>query len=59
MSATTDPARRSVLLIAHTGRAQAVEVARAVAGRLMAGSVTVRVLVEEAADLGIDGAEVV
>ncbi len=44
---------RTVLLIVHTGRADAVDVARAVAKRLMASGITVRLLAEESADLGV------
>jgi NAD+ kinase len=47
------------LLIVHTGRQQAVEVACAVASRLMAEDMTVRLLAPEAPDLTITGAEVV
>ncbi len=59
MTSSTPEARRSVLLIAHTGRAKTIEVACAVARRLMAGNMLVRVLADEAVALGIDGAEVV
>jgi NAD+ kinase len=55
----TSAAGRSVLLVAHTGRAKTIEVACAVARRLMAGNMLVRVLADEAAALGIEGAEVV
>ena len=58
MTAADSSATRSVLLIAHTGRVQAVEVACAVACRLMAGDITVRVLSDQADDLAIEGAEV-
>ncbi len=50
---------RTVLLVAHTGRDDAVEVARAVAKRLMDSTIGVRLLVDEAPDLDIDGVEVV
>jgi NAD+ kinase len=51
--------RRTVLLIVHTGRKEAVEVACAVASRLMTEDMTVRLLEGEAPDLAITGAEVV
>lgn len=44
---------RTVLLIVHTGRADAVDVARAVAKRLRSSGITVRLLAEESADLGV------
>ena len=47
---------RTVLLIVHTGRPDAVEVARAVAKRLLDSRIAVRLLAEESADLGIVGA---
>ena len=47
---------RTVLLIVHTGRPDAVEVARAVAKRLLDSRIAVRLLAEESADLGIAGA---
>ena len=50
---------RRVLLTVHTGRQDIVELARISATRLMAGGIIVRLLAEEAADLRIDGAEVV
>ncbi|HEY7042342.1 MAG TPA: NAD kinase [Nocardioidaceae bacterium] len=46
---------RTVLLVTHTGRSEAVEVATAVAKRLLASDIAVRVLVDEAADLPITG----
>ncbi len=49
---------RTVLLIAHTGRAEAVDVACAVSKRLMDSRITVRLLDDEAPDLDITGAEV-
>jgi NAD+ kinase len=55
----TTSTRRTVLLIVHTGRKEAVEVACAVASRLMAEDLTVRLLSGEAPDLAITGAEVV
>jgi NAD+ kinase len=64
--------KRTILLVAHTGRPAAVSSAREVVGRLTAGGVEVRVLKQEASDLGCpdvtevpvpataaDGAEVV
>jgi NAD+ kinase len=50
---------RRVLLTVHTGREDIVELARTSAARLMAGGIIVRLLADEAADLQIDGAEVV
>lgn len=44
---------RSVLLLAHTGRADAAEAARGVAGRLQRAGLQVRVLAEEAGQLGL------
>jgi len=49
-------AGRTVLLIVHTGRADAIEVARAVSKRLMDSAITVRLLAEESSDLDIAGA---
>lgn len=49
---------RSVLLLAHTGRADAAEAARGVAQRLQDAGVEVRVLTEEAGQLGVTGAVV-
>ena len=48
---------RTVLLIAHTGRREAVEVACAVSKRLMDSDMSVRLLAEEARDLGIANAD--
>ena len=53
---SSSAAGRTVLLIVHTGRADAAEVARAVSKRLMDSAITVRLLAEESADLGIAGA---
>jgi NAD+ kinase len=50
---------RRVLLAVHTGRRDIVELARTSAARLTAGGIVVRVLEDEAADLGIADAEVV
>lgn len=54
-----DHAARTVLLIAHTGRPEAVEVACAVSKRLMDSDLTVRLLDTDAPDLDIVGARVV
>ena len=51
--------RRTVLLIAHTGRPEAVEVATAVCKRLMGSGITVRLPADEAKDLPVEGAEVI
>ena len=56
MTSAGSAAERTVLLVVHTGRADAVEVARAVTKRLIDSSITVRLLAEESLDLGIDGA---
>lgn len=50
---------RSVLLVCHTGRSDAVVAGREVAGFLMAAGVGVRVIDTEAAQLAVAGAEVV
>lgn len=50
---------RVALLVTHTGRADIVDLARTVAGRLMGAGVGVRVLAEEATDLALVGADVV
>jgi NAD+ kinase len=50
---------RRVLLTVHTGRRDIVELARTSAARLVSGGITVRLLEDEAAALGIDEAEVV
>lgn len=47
---------RTVLLVVHTGRKEAVDVARAVAARLLEGGIAVRLLAGEAGDLGVAGA---
>ena len=54
-----DSAVRTVLLVTHTGRPAAVEVASAVAKRLMNSEIAVRLLDDEAPDLPIEGAHVV
>ncbi len=51
--------KRTMLVVAHTGRAAGVRIARIVTDRLTAAGVTVRVLAPEAADLGAAGADVV
>ncbi|MGY1683436.1 NAD kinase [Geodermatophilus sp. SYSU D01176] len=51
--------RRHVLLAVHTGRQDIVELARSSAARLAKDGITVRVLEDEAAALGIEGAQVV
>jgi NAD+ kinase len=50
---------RRVLFAVHTGRRDIVELARSSAARLARGGIDVRVLVDEAEALDIDGAEVV
>jgi NAD+ kinase len=49
---------RSVLLLAHTGRAKTADAARAAAERLLAAGVEVRLLAEEADELAVPGAVV-
>jgi len=51
--------KRTVLVVAHTGRPAAVRNARLVVDRLTAAGITVRVLAPEAADLECAGADVV
>ncbi len=55
----TPSGSRHVLLTVHTGRQDIVELARSSAARLGRAGITVRVLQEEAPELGIEGAEVV
>ncbi|MGH3164419.1 MAG: NAD kinase [Trebonia sp.] len=50
---------RSVLVLAHTGRENAVHSARLVASRLTAAGITVRITEAEAPELACDAAEVV
>jgi NAD+ kinase len=50
---------RTVLLLGHTGRAEAVRSVRDAARRFVAAGVAVRVLADEAADLGIEEITVV
>jgi NAD+ kinase len=49
---------RSVLLVAHTGRAATAEAARRVVRRLQVAGVEVRVLADEAEDIGLTGVRV-
>ena len=49
------PDPRRVLLVAHTARHDARELARALVGRLHDHDIAVRMLSEEAADIGVDG----
>ena len=49
---------RSVLLLAHTGRAKTADAARAAAEQLLAAGVEVRLLAEEADELAVPGAVV-
>ncbi|MBP2703452.1 NAD kinase [Microbispora sp. RL4-1S] len=51
--------KRTVLVTAHTGREAAVESARLVMDRLVAAGVEVRVLDDEAEEIGCPGADVV
>lgn len=46
---------RRVLLVAHTGRREAVDAAQAVADRLVASGIVIRLLDGEAEDLGVSG----
>lgn len=47
--------QRIVLLVVHTGRQEAVEVARAVGKRLLDADICVRLVAEEASDVGVEG----
>ena len=49
---------RAILLLAHTGRPKAAEAARAVAVRLQDAGVQVRLLADEAQEIGLTGVEV-
>ncbi len=51
--------KRTVLVVAHSGRPAALRSARLVVDRLTAAGIAVRVLAPEAADLGCAGADVV
>jgi NAD+ kinase len=50
---------RTVLVVAHTGRPNAVEVARQTVRRLTSAGITVRMLSDEAKDLGPENCQVV
>ncbi|MBL0747894.1 NAD kinase [Nocardioides baculatus] len=52
---TSQPSGRRVLVLAHTGRAEVREVARECVQRLTAHGIAVRLLADEAADLGLAG----
>ncbi len=54
MTGSDPEATRRVLLLAHTGRDDAREVARAFVKALTAHGLVVRLLAEEAGDLGLD-----
>jgi NAD+ kinase len=54
-----DHAARAVLLVTHTGRAEATTSARLAAGRLIAAGIEVRIPESEAAPLALEGARVV
>ncbi|RYC07098.1 NAD kinase [Nocardioides zhouii] len=54
---TPDPTGRRVLVLAHTGRAEVREVARACVQRLTEHGIAVRLLAAEAADLGPGGGD--
>jgi NAD+ kinase len=54
---TETDAPRRVLLLAHTGRSEAREVARAFVEGLSGHGIAVRLLADEAADLGLDPGE--
>lgn len=56
LSGTDGDVERRVLLITHTGRSAAVDVAREVTKRLTDAGMTVRMLPAEATDLGFPGA---
>jgi len=51
--------KRTVLVVAHTGRPAVVRNARLMVDRLTAAGINVRVLAPEAADLQCAGADVV
>ena len=55
---TPSPARRRVLLLAHTGRAEARSVARSFVTGLTSNGIVVRLLTSEAKDLGIEADDV-
>jgi NAD+ kinase len=54
---TDESSRRRVLVIAHTGRAEVREVARACVQSLTQHGIAVRLLADEAADLGLEDAD--
>jgi NAD+ kinase len=54
---TTSSLQRRVLVLAHTGRAEARDVARACVQSLTAHGIAVRLLADEAADLGLADAD--
>jgi len=56
VTVSSDQVRR-IFLLAHTGRDEAVVVARKVVAALLSHGLVVRVLADEAAELGIDAAE--
>ncbi|MGH3356262.1 MAG: NAD kinase [Nocardioidaceae bacterium] len=53
------PPTRTVLVVAHTGRPNALEVARQAVARLTAAGITVRLLADEAPEIGTDNSHVV
>ncbi|HET9501152.1 MAG TPA: NAD kinase [Marmoricola sp.] len=57
MSLTKSTTVRRILVLAHTGRENAIEVAGAVVGRLREHGLVVRLLPDEAADLGLVAGE--
>ncbi|MBA3233950.1 MAG: NAD kinase [Propionibacteriales bacterium] len=57
--ASNPATRRTVLIVAHTGRLDVIDVACAVAGRLTDSGIVVRMLEGEADALHVDSAEVV
>jgi NAD+ kinase len=52
------PPRRRILLVTHTGRSTAVEVARDIAKRLLSAGLDVNVLAGEVSDLDVPGCQV-
>lgn len=57
-SLSSGESRRTVLLVAHTGRKSALDAGRYVVGRLTAAGIVVRVLAGEAGELAAEGTEV-
>ncbi|POM22366.1 Inorganic polyphosphate/ATP-NAD kinase [Actinomadura rubteroloni] len=55
----SEPQARSVLIVAHTGRPEAVRSAHLVIDRLAGAGIAVRILEDEAADIGCADVEVV